>query len=145
MDKSFNLRLGFFVVTAFQTYCNNWIQVVIFHKCSLIIQSHQWWFNWPNEMGSLLSLQNSTCHSKMHSHLSGRSDTLWHLPSGTLNTISGSTQISFVSSSLGNHQIVIKIIVRDPQKARYFCLASRHKRVCCVKMGKNEIQQKKKS
>lgn len=83
MDKSY-LRVGLFVVSTFQMYCNNWIQMVIFHKCSLMIQSHQQRFNWPTKMGSLLSLKYSACHSKMHSHLSSFSDPPQHLPFGKL-------------------------------------------------------------
>lgn len=80
MDKSFNLWVGLSVVSTFQKYyCNNWIQIVIFHKCSLMIQSHQQWFNWPTKIGNL-SLKDSACHSKMHSHLSGFCDTPQHLP-----------------------------------------------------------------
>lgn len=72
MDKSFNSEVALFAVSTFQMYyCNNWIQMVIFHKCSLMIQSHQQWFNWPTKMWRLLSLKHSACHSKMHCHLSG--------------------------------------------------------------------------
>lgn len=85
MDTFFNLQIGLFVVSTFQTYyCNNWIQMVIFHTCSLMIQSHQQWFNWPTKMGNLLSLKYSACHSKTHSHLSGCSDTPQQLHFGNL-------------------------------------------------------------